>query len=104
MRQPYPSDLSDDQWQLLAHLFAKAEVGRPRKVDIRTVVDAIFYLNRTGVQWRYLPHDLPRWDVVYSYFRKWGKNGTWAQMQCLLRQGVRQLVWSGSDTQLGLCG
>ena len=69
MRQFYPSDLTDDQWALLADQFPEAETGRPREVDIREVVNAIFYVNRTGVQWRYLPHDFPRWEVVYSYFR-----------------------------------
>ena len=73
MRQPYPSDMTDAQWELLADLFPEAQTGRPREVSIPDVVDAIFYVNRTGVQWRYLPHDYPRWDVVYSYFRKWGK-------------------------------
>ena len=77
MRQPYPSDMTDAQWELLADLFPEAKTGRPREVSIPDVVDAIFYVNRTGVQWRYLPHDYPRWDVVYSYFRKWGKDGTW---------------------------
>jgi putative transposase len=90
MRQAYPSDLSDSQWELLADLFAPAETGRPREVEIRDVVNAIFYLNRTGVQWRYLPHDFPRWDVVYSYFRKWEKDDTWERVQCALREGVRQ--------------
>lgn len=89
MRQAYPSDLSDAQWKLLEKFFAEAERGRPRVVNIRDVVDAILYVNRTGVQWRYLPHDFPRWDVVYSYFRKWGKDGTWDGMQRLLREGVR---------------
>lgn len=90
MRQAYPSDLSDGQWERLADFFPEAEVGRPREVDIRAVVDAICYVNRTGVQWRYLPHDFPRWDVVYSYFRKWSKDGTWDTMQRHLREGVRQ--------------
>jgi putative transposase len=90
MRQPYPSDLSDSQWGLVTDLFAEAETGRPREVDIRAVVDAIFSVNRTGVQWRYLPHDFPRWDVVCSYFRKWGNDGTWDRMQRRLREGVRQ--------------
>lgn len=90
MRQPYPSDLSDSQWELLADFFPQANTGRPREVDIRTVVDAIFYVNRTGVQWRYLPHDFPRWDVVYSYFRKWGKDGTWDNIQRQIREAVRQ--------------
>lgn len=90
MRQPYPSDLSDSQWELVTDFFPEAETGRPREVDIRAVVDAIFYVNRTGVQWRYLPHDFPRWDVVYSYFRKWSKDGTWDNIQRHLREGVRQ--------------
>lgn len=90
MRQPYPSDMTDAQWELLTDLFPEAETGRPREVNIRDVVDAIFYVNRTGLQWRYLPHDYPRWDVVYWYFRKWGKDGTWDEVQRLVREGVRQ--------------
>lgn len=90
MRAAYPSDLSDAQWDLVADLFPAAETGRPREVNLRDVLDAICYVNRTGVQWRYLPHDFPRWDVVYSYFRKWGKDGTWDRMLRVLREGVRQ--------------
>jgi len=89
MRQAYPSDLTDAQWDLLKDLFAPAETGRPREVNIRDVLDALFYVNRTGVQWRYLPHDFPRWDVVYSYFRKWGREGTWDRLLQVLREGVR---------------
>jgi putative transposase len=101
MRQPYPSDLSDNQWQLIQLFFAEAETGRPREVNIRDVVDAIFYVNRTGVQWRYLPHDFPRWDVVYSYFRKWGHDGTWDDVQRTLRQGVRQAANREPTPSLG---
>jgi putative transposase len=90
MRKAYPSDLTDAQWELVAHLYGEAATGRPREVDIRDVVDACFYVNRTGVQWRYLPHDFPRWDLVYAYFRKWGNDGTWDQLLRLLREGVRQ--------------
>jgi putative transposase len=101
MRQPYPSDLSDNQWQLVQDLFSEAETGRPREVNIRDVVDAIFYVNRTGVQWRYLPHDFPRWDVVYSYFRKWSHDGTWDQVQRTLREGVRQAAGREPTPSLG---
>jgi putative transposase len=101
MRQPYPSDLSDQQWELITDLFPEAETGRPREVAIRAVVDAIFYVNRTGVQWRYLPHDFPRWDVVYSYFRKWGVDGTWDQLQRLLREGVRQAAAREATPSMG---
>jgi putative transposase len=89
MREAYPSDLSDAQWELLEELFPQAATGRPREVNLRAVLDAIFYVNRTGVQWRYLPHDFPRWDVVYSYFRKWGREGTWDRVLQVLREGVR---------------
>ena len=89
LRQPYPSDLTDAQWDLVAPLFAQAPTGRPREIDSREVVNAIFYVNRTGVQWRYLPHDLPRWDLVYAYYRKWGRDGTWDRLQRCLREGVR---------------
>lgn len=92
MRQAYPSDLTDAQWELLKDLFPEAETGRPREVNIRDVIDAIFYVNRTGVQWRYLPHDYPRWDLVYAYYRKWGRDGTWDQLLRLVREGVRQQV------------
>jgi putative transposase len=101
MRQPYPSDLSDSQWELLTDLFLEAETGRPREVDIRAVVDALFYVNRTGVQWRYLPHDYPRWDVVYFYFRKWGQDGTWDQVQRTLREGVRQAAGREATPSMG---
>jgi putative transposase len=90
MRAAYPSDLTDAQWEFVASLFAEAQTGRPRAVDIRDVVNACYYVNRTGVQWRYLPHDFPRWDVVYAYFRKWGRDGTWDRLLRLLREGVRQ--------------
>ncbi len=100
MRQAYPSDLSDAQWELLSDLFPTATVGRPREVNLRDVVDAIFYVNRTGVQWRYLPHDFPRWDVVYSYFRKWTNDGTWDEVQRFLREVVRQAAGRAATPSL----
>lgn len=101
MRQPYPSDMTDDQWELLTDLFPAAKTGRPREVSIRDVVDALFYVNRTGVQWRYLPHDYPHWEVVYSYFRKWDKDGTWDQVQRVLREGVRQAAGREPTPSMG---
>ena len=101
MRPAYPSDLTDAQWNLLADLFPAAKTGRPRAVSIRAVVDAIFYVNRTGVQWRYLPHDFPDWEVVYSYFRKWSKDGTWDEVQRVLREGVRRQAGREATPSLG---
>lgn len=101
MRESYPSDMTDDQWGLLAHLFPEADTGRPREVNIRDVVNAIFYLNRTGVQWRYLPHDFPRWEVVYSYFRKWKADMTRDVLLRVLRDGARQAAGREASPSMG---
>ena len=66
-RKPYPSDLTDAQWALLAPLLPAARPGgRPRKTGLRDVLDALFYLNRQGCTWRALPHDFPPWKTVYG--------------------------------------
>ena len=86
----YGTDLTDAEWELIAPFLApKAGPGAPRTVETRAVVDAIFYKLRTGCQWRYLPADFPNWVTVYSYFRKWGDNGTWERINTALRRDVR---------------
>ena len=65
----YPSDLTDEQWQIIEPLLPPpSTVGRPQTVSRRRIVDAIFYLVRTGCQWRMLPHDFPNWATVYGVF------------------------------------
>jgi putative transposase len=95
MRKPYPSDLTDDQWELIRPLIPIFKVGRPREVDMREVINAILYLNRSGCQWDMLPHDLPPKSTVYEYFAQWRDDGTWQQMLDTLRQAVR--VAAGKD-------
>jgi putative transposase len=63
--------------------------GRPRQVEIREIVNAIFYVLRTGCAWRLLPHDLPTWQTVYGYFRRWRDSGLWEQLNDALREAVR---------------
>ena len=66
----YPTDISDTAWRWLAPLLPRArEGGRPRTTDLRAVLNAIFYLLRTGCQWRLLPREYPAWGTVYHYFR-----------------------------------
>ena len=90
-REAYPSDLSDAEWEFVAPLIPPAKSGgRPRTVDIREVLDAIFYVLRSGCAWRMLPHDFPNWQTVYTYFRNWRKDGTWERLNTVLRQQVRQ--------------
>jgi len=90
-RKSYPTDLTDEQWALLEPLLPpEAEgLGRPREVDLREVVNAILYLNRSGCQWDMLPHDLPPKSTVYDYFAKWRDDGTWQRLTDALRTQVR---------------
>lgn len=74
----YTSDLTDDEWGLLSTLLPeRSRLGRPRKVELRAVVNAILYILETGCQWRALPRDLPRRSTVQSYFYRWRDDGTW---------------------------
>ncbi|MHC5537539.1 IS5 family transposase [Singulisphaera rosea] len=89
MRKSYPSDLSDEQWAILEPLIPINSTGRPRKVPMREVLNAIFYLNRSGCQWDMLPHDLPAKSTVYDHFAQWKADGTWQKMLDALRRMVR---------------
>lgn len=89
-RKPYPSDLTDREWEVLKPLLPPLkERGRKRTVDLREIVNAIFYVLRTGCQWDYLPHDFPPADTVYGYFRRWQGDGTWERLNSVLREKVR---------------
>jgi transposase len=86
----YPSDLTDQEWAILEPLLPPAKPGgRPRTSDLRTVINAILYLDRTGGQWRALPHDFPCWSTVWSYFRTWRNDGTWERLHTTLREQTR---------------
>ena len=97
-RRVYPSDLTDEQWALLDPLLPPAKPGgRPRRVDLREVANAMLYLLRTGCPWRSLPHDLPPWGTVWSYFRRWRDDGTLDRIHDELRGRVREAA--GRDRQ-----
>jgi putative transposase len=89
MRKPYPSDLTDLQWQIIEPLIPVNTVGRPREVAMREVLNTIFYLNRSGCPWDMLPHDLPPKSTVHDYFRQWRADGTWQTILDALRREVR---------------
>ncbi len=89
-RKPYPSDLTDPQWELIELLIPPPlPGGRPRDVDMREVINALLYIGRSGCQWDMLPHDLPAKSTVYEYFAAWRENGAWQQMVDTLRGAVR---------------
>lgn len=90
IRKPYPSDLTDAQWALLKPLLPRPRRrGRPRKTDLREIVNALFYHAREGGTWRALPHDFPPWRTVYNYFQWWKWDGTWQRLLDILRPQVR---------------
>jgi putative transposase len=92
-RKPYPSDLTDGQWALIEPLLPRASRhrrrGRPRKTELREIVDALFYQTREGCTWRALPHDFPPWKTISNSFRWWGRDGTWQRLLDALRPPAR---------------
>jgi transposase len=90
VRKAYKSDLTDEQWEVIEPLLPAAKPGgRPRSVALREVVNTLFYQDRTGVQWDYLPHDLLPKSTVWDYFKGWGADGTWQKLVDALRGAVR---------------
>lgn len=97
-RMPYATDLTDEQWALIGPLVigwkqdrvARSATGDPGSCDLREVVNALLYQNRTGCQWRLLPHDLPAWSAVFFYFTLWREDGLDQRIQEILRCQVRE--------------
>ncbi len=89
-RKPYPSDLTDAQWAILAPFIPEPSPEATREtISRRELVNAILYLLRTGCSWRQMPHDLPNGKTVYHYFRRWKLDGTWEKAMSSLRREVR---------------
>ena len=90
-RRAYATDLTDTQWALIAPLIPEAEPGgRPRKASSRALVNAILYFLRAGMAWRLLPHDLPPWQTVYYYLRRWQREGVWDRVHHALLMADRE--------------
>ena len=77
----YPSDMSDAEWELMrTFVDVREHLGAPRTVCLRCVLNALFYKNKTGRQWKMIPHEYPHPSTVYWYFKKWTDNGTWKRI------------------------
>jgi putative transposase len=86
----YPTDLSDDEWLCVCpHLPEPAREGRPRLHGLRAILDAVFYVLKSGCPWRLLPREFPPWKTVYDWFRKWRIDGTWERLNTELRERLR---------------
>jgi putative transposase len=88
-RKPYTTDLTEGQWQIVEPMIPAWNVGRPRKTDMREVLNAIFYLLGNGCTWKNLPHDLPPEGTVRDYFHTWKRTGIWDNIHDTLRERVR---------------
>jgi putative transposase len=89
-RLAYATDLTDEEWQILAPLLPPEKSGgRPRKYPLREVINGIQYILRGGCAWRLMPHDLPQWQTAYQTFRAWRQDGTWVRIHDQLRDEVR---------------
>src|SRR6266508_3720310 len=90
MNRGYATDLTDAQWAIVAALLPRRTGrGRPARVDLRRVIEALLYWDRTGCQWRLIPADFPYWGTVRYYFDKWTADGTWARLNAALAKRVR---------------
>jgi len=95
--QTYPTDLKYSEWKLIAEFFPSHQRGRPRKWEMWQIVNAIIYVTRTSCQWRMMPKDLPPWQTVYGYFRRWTRQGLWERLNGVLVEKVR--TRAGRDPQ-----
>lgn len=90
-RKGYQTDINDAEWAMLEPIVRRSgTMGRPVKLDLREIVNALFYWERTGCHWRLLPADFPNWTSVRYYFDKWTQDGTWVRVNDTLRRKVRE--------------
>lgn len=98
-REPYPSNLTDAQWDLIKDLIPEPREGGPQTILLegkrclysrREIINAMLYVTRTGIPWRYLPHDFPPWDLVYHYFQEFTRKGIWDKIGETLRRRARR--------------
>jgi putative transposase len=90
MKRSYQTDLTDAEWKALKpHVPAANKRGRPSIHSPREILDAVFYVLRSGCPWRLLPREFPPWETVYSWFRKWSMDGTFERLNAALREQLR---------------
>src|ERR687894_67795 len=103
MEKSYATDLSDAEWECLQpHVPRPNKRGRPRVHTTREILDAIFYVLKSGCPWRLLPRDFPPWESVYCWFRRWRIDGTWEQLNATLRERVRTSLGRNAQPSAGI--
>jgi putative transposase len=103
MKRSYATDLSDAEWECIEpHVRAPNKRGRPRIHGTRIILDAIFYVLRSGCPWRLLPRDFPPWCTVYHYFRRWSFDGTWERLNHTIRECLRTTLGRNPQPSAGI--
>ena len=97
----YPTDLTEKQWQIIEKLLPKQKMGR-KPIDRRRIINAIFYLLRTGCQWRYLPKEFPKWKTVYTVFRRRRIAGIWKSIHDALNRIIRKIKGKKPTPSVGI--
>src|SRR5215210_3800392 len=99
----YPTDLSDNEWRCIGpYLPGPAGRGRPRLHGLRAILNAVFYVLKSGCPWRLLPRDFPPWKSVYDWFRRWRIDGTWERLNAGLRERLRSQVGRDPHPSAGI--
>src|SRR6266516_2091455 len=99
----YPSDMTDIEWEIIGKEVPKARKGgRKRTVNIREILNAIFYVLDNGIKWRSLPHDYPKWQTVYWYFNQWSQDGTIERVHKKLRKITRAVAGRQPEETVGI--
>lgn len=104
-RRSYPTDLSEQEWEIVKKIIAKEEpytTGRHAEVDLREVWKAIFYLNKTGCHWHYLPHDFPPPTTVNYPDLKWIRKGIYQKVNAARRQQLRKMIGRNENPSAGI--
>ncbi len=104
MRSPtYPSDLTDFEWDVIKEMIPKAKKGgRKRTIDVRQIINAIFYVTDNGIKWRSLPKEYPSWETVYGYFKQWTTEGTIEKIHRKLRKINRVIAGKKPDETVSI--
>lgn len=104
MQKRYPDDLTDDEWVLIQPLLPRGPRGQGRKPKYtrREMLNAIFYVLRTGCSWRHIPTDFPPWRSVYDLFRRYRIRGVFEKIHHQLRRGLRQLAKRAAEPSVGI--
>jgi putative transposase len=103
MKRSYSTNLTDPEWECLKpHIPPPNKRGRPRVHTTREILDAVFYVLKSGCPWRLLPRDFPPWETVYCWFRRWRIDGTWEQLNATLRERVRTSLGRNAQPSAGI--